>query len=361
MAKEKNKNQEGSKKKKFSRRKFLVRSGIGVGVALGVGYLTRPFWRRAIAHAVDTAPAVYIGDTKTPPIWFNITPDNRIILHSPKVEMGQGTFTSMAQMAAEELEVDMEKIEVIHAESETGNIDTFATGGSTSIASLWIPLRELAATMREMIKQEASTILGVAIDQLSLTNGVITGAGKSMTYGDIAKQVTEWNIPDVPTLKDKSTFKYIGKPVSRVDLKQKVMGAPIFGMDATMPEMLYGAVVRPEKIGAKFIDADISAAEGMPGVVKIVQEKDFVGVIANSWVEAHNAKNAIQANWKIERDWQLEDIKSMIEVGKGNPIVIQKSGKAKRILNNEENIITSEFKSPIGAHAQIEPLSLIHI
>ncbi len=355
MANNKSNEKEKQGKKKFSRRKFLVRSGIGVGVALGVGYLTRPIWRRAIAHAVDTAEAMYLGDTKTPPIWFNITPDNRIILHSPKVEMGQGTFTGMAQMAAEELEVDMEKIEVIHAASESGNLDSFATGGSTSIASLWIPLRELAATMREMLKQEASVILGTSVEKLSISNGIISGGGQSISYGDVAGKVKEWTIPDVPLLKDRSSFKHIGKPLPRVDLKQKVFGAPIFGMDASMPDMLYGAVVRPDKIGATYVDADISEAEGMAGVVKIVQEKDFVGVVATSWTAAHNAKEAIKANWQIDREWQLKDIESMIEVGKGDPIVIQKTGNAKRVLKNEEDVIIAEFKSPIGAHAQIEP------
>ncbi|MEM9921648.1 MAG: molybdopterin cofactor-binding domain-containing protein, partial [Bacteroidota bacterium] len=285
------------KKKGFSRRKFLIRSTIGVGVLLGTGYLTRSIWRRSIAEMANSAELPYSGDIKTPNIWFEITADNLVILQSPKVEMGQGTFTGLAQLAADELDIDMDQIKVIHAPSATGNIDGISTGGSTSISSLWQPVRELAATMREMLKNEAAKLAGVDVASLSVSKGIVSGGGQTITYGEIVKQVKEWTIPDTPKLKDLSEYKYIGKPIARVDLRGKVLGDPIFGMDATMPDMLYGAVARPTKIGATFVDADTSAAEGMPGVVKIVKEKDFVGVVATSRAAAHRAKEAIKVNW----------------------------------------------------------------
>ena len=343
------------KKKGFSRRKFIVRSAIGVGVVLGSGYLTKPLWQRSLAGAVDKAEGTYMGKGLTPPLWFEITTENQIILHSPKVEMGQGTFTGLAQIAADELEVATERIIVVHAESASGNLDGFSTGGSTSISGLWTPLRELAATMREMLRNEAAKLLETSPESLALDNGVFSGNGKTISYGEIAAQVTEWEIPETPELKPLQSRKEVGKGVPRLDLEEKVTGAPIFGLDATMTDMLYGAVVRPDRIGAKFKGADTSAAEKMPGVVKIVLEKDFVGVIANSRTQAENAKNAIQAEWKTDRNWTSEDIKKMIRVGQGNPFTIQKQGNPKRILNNEADIITAEYESPIGAHAQMEP------
>ena len=143
--------------KKVSRRQFLVRGGLGtIGIlALGTYALRNPL-RRVVAKEMNTADAPFMGNTDTPIIWFEITTDNLVILHSPKVEMGQGTFTGLAQVAADELEVSMAQMRVVHATSLSGNVDGFATGGSTSIASLWMPLRELAATMREMIKTEAA-------------------------------------------------------------------------------------------------------------------------------------------------------------------------------------------------------------
>lgn len=342
-------------KKKFSRRKFLVRSTIGVGVLLGTGYLTRSVWRRGIAGAINSAESPYLGNTKTPGIWFEITADNQVIFHCPKVEMGQGSFTGLAQIAADELEVEVDQMKVIHAASASGNLDAFATGGSTSISSLWVPLRELAATMREMLKQEAAKQLGVEVGSLSVKKGIVSANGQSKTYGEIVQQVQEWKIPKTPPLKDVKTYKFVGKPIQRVDLTDKVMGEPIFGIDATMPNMLFGAVARPDQIGATFVEADTSAAENMPGVVKIVKERDFVGVVATSRMEAENAKNAIKVTWDTSKVWQSQDIEQMIEVGQGTPYVIQKQGGAKRILKNEEGVITAAYKSPIGAHAQLEP------
>lgn len=323
---------------------------------LAVGtYLFRNPIRRGIASAINTGETPYMGNTSSPIIWFEVTSENEIVLHSPKVEMGQGTFTSLAQIAADELEVSMGQMKVVHANSDSGNLDGFATGGSTSVSSLWVPLRELAATMREMIKNKAADKMGVSSEQLSIANGVVSGGGKTMSYAEVVQDVSEWEVPDTPVLKDIKDYKFVGKPIPRVDLKDKVFGAPIFGMDATLPNMLYGAVVRSSTIGAKYVDADISKAKGMPGVIKVIQEPDFVGVVANSFIEAENAKKAIKVNWEVERNWQTSDIEAMIAVGKGVPFVIQKEGDAADLLSDGANIISYEYKSPIGAHAQLEP------
>ncbi|MCO6491116.1 MAG: xanthine dehydrogenase family protein molybdopterin-binding subunit [Phaeodactylibacter sp.] len=346
---------ESRNKKTFSRRKFIVRSAVGVGVLLGTGYFTRPIWRRSLAEMANSMEPSYLGDTETPQLWFEVTADNQVILHSPKVEMGQGTFTGLAQIAADELEVDIRQMKVVHAATATGNIDGLSTGGSLSISGLWQPLRELAATMREMLKNEAARILKMDAAALTVKEGVVSGNGQSLAYGDIVKTVTEWTIPDTPPLKGANAYQFVGKPIPRLDLRDKVIGAPIFGMDATMPDMLYGAVARPSAIGARYVSADTTEAEKMPGVVKVVKEKDFVGVVAKSRMEAENARNAIKVTWETGKKWQSEDIEEMIKVGKGEPFVIQKEGSAQNVLDNGENIITAEYKSPIGAHAQLEP------
>ncbi|APQ19170.1 xanthine dehydrogenase family protein molybdopterin-binding subunit [Maribacter hydrothermalis] len=340
-------------RKTGSRRRFLIRGGLGtVGVfALGTYLLRNPI-RRSVLGMVNSMDLTYMGETSNPMLWFEITKDNVILLYSPKVEMGQGIFTGLAQMAADELEVDIDKIEVVHASSASGNIDSFGTGGSTSIASLWQPLREMAATMREMVKHEAAKKLGVEIKNISVENGVVSANGKSLTYSNVVEGVTDWNIPDVPPLKEFSGFKYIGKPIPRVDLKAKVYGDPVFGMDAQMANMLYGCVVRPTKIGAKFISADTKKAENMPGVVKIVHEEDFVGVVATSLIEAENAKHAIEVVWDAPASLNTADITKIMTVGNGVSSIIQKEGDA---LKDEEDVYSLEFRTPIGAHAQIEP------
>ena len=269
--------------------------------------------------------------------------------------MGQGSFTGMAQIAAEELDVRVDQINVVHAETMLGNVDSFSTGGSNTISGLWQPLRELAATMREMLKNEAARQLQVDVASLSVEDGVISGNGQSLTYGDVVREVEEWTIPDTPALKPASAHKYVGKPIPRVDLRDKVVGAPMFGMDATMPDMLYGAVARPDVIGASYVDADTTAAETMPGVVQVVKENDFVGVVATSYQAAENAKNAIKVTWDTERVWQQADINAMIKVGQGTPVEIQRSGNPDRYLQDGDGLISEEYTTPIGAHAQIEP------
>ena len=171
------------KSRKVSRRKFLVRGGLGTIGVLALGtYVFRNPLRRSALEMAETLVVPYSGKGTKANLWFEVTAENKIILHSPKVEMGQGTFTGLAQMAADELDVNVEQIIVTAAETDTGIVDSLSTGGSLSIASLWTPLRELAATMREMIKAEAAKKLGVPIDVITTSDGMVTGEGKTSTY-----------------------------------------------------------------------------------------------------------------------------------------------------------------------------------
>lgn len=304
----------------------------------------------------ESAILPYQGDL-SPQIWFQITPENQIILHSSKVEMGQGSFTSLAQLAAEELEVAVEKIKVVHAETASGNVDGMSTGGSLTIPSLWNPIREMAATTREMLRQKAAEKLGVAATAVTLSDGVASAGSESLTYGEIVQDVTDWEFPDTPPLKDPKDFKYIGKPVPRVDLHDKVVGAPMFGIDVEVPDMLHASVVRPDRVDASLKSCDSSAAENMPGVVKIVREDDFVGVIAETHFQAEMARKALKVEWEVNQSWNLADVVAMTKVGQGEAVVIQKEGDTDDVFAQGEadEVLTLEFDSPIGAHAQIEP------
>jgi len=342
-------------RKGLRRRKFLKYSGAGLGLMLGGIWLARNPLRRKLFELGETMILSYQGDTSNPLLWMQVTPENTIVLHSSKVEMGQGTFTSLAQMAAEELEVDMDKITVVHAETGSGNIDGMGTGGSMSVASLWVPLREMAATLREMLRSKAAEKLGVKASALSLTDGVFQSGGNSLTFGEVVAGVQDWDIPDTPTLKEKSSFKCVGKPVPRVDLYDKVVGAPIFGMDAEFPDMLHASVVRANLIDATMSNFDTSEAEKMQGVVQIVKDDDFIGVVAHSRVEANNARLKIKFEQTPNAKWNLADVKERVMVGNGKKTVVQKEGKAVEDISGGGEIFTLEFRSPIGAHAQLEP------
>lgn len=343
-----------SKNKKVSRRKFLVRGGLGTLGVLALGtYVFRNTLRRGVLGMAETIIPPYSGTGTEANLWFEITQDNSVILHSPKVEMGQGTFTGLAQLVADELDVAIEQIQVIGAATATGIVDGMSTGGSLSIAQLWIPLREMAATMREMIKGEAAKKMGVDISGLSTSNGSVSGNGKTMTYAEVAAEVGEWEVPKTPALREPKSYQFIGKPVKRIDLAPKVFGDPIFGMDAEMPDMLHACIIRPEHIGAKFKSADTSQAEKMPGVVKVVQNDDWVGIIADTYPQALAAKRTITVNWDVPKKWTEEGIRELLRVGNGDEMVTQKAGSALDI--SDEEVVSMEFKSPIGAHAQMEP------
>jgi len=143
-----------NKKKGVKRRKFLKYTGAGLALMIGGTWLARNPIRRTIFEQGEKTVGPYMGDT-SPLLWVEISPENEILLHSSKVEMGQGTFTGLAQLVAEELEVTLDKIKVVHATTGSGNIDGLMTGGSYSIASLWMPLRKLGATMRVMLQSKA--------------------------------------------------------------------------------------------------------------------------------------------------------------------------------------------------------------
>lgn len=345
----------GKKQKKtgIKRRKFLKYTGVGLGLAAGITYFTRHQWRRVIFDLSESIVPPYAGSTK-PNVWFHITPDNQVILHSSKVEMGQGIFTGLAQIAADELDVDIKNIKVVHAATASGNVDTFATGGSTTIASLWQPMREMAATLREMIKNEAASKWGVSADTLSTASGIVSGNGQSMSYGEAVSNVSKWKMPDVPQLRPTSEYRYIGKPVARVDLSDKVHGAPIFGIDASIPGMVYGSVVRPTMVDATLESCDTSKAKNLPGVIAVIVEKDFVGVVAESYMQADIARRALKPIWKTNKPWHLAEVRDMIQVGRGDPTVVQTEGDVSDHWDDGE-YLEMIFDTPIGAHAQLEP------
>ncbi len=343
-----------SNNKKISRRKFLVRGGIGTlgVVALGTFVFRNPV-RRKMYELSETLIPPYAGTGTEANLWFEITKDNQVILHSPKVEMGQGTFTGLAQIAADELDVAMEQIQVIAAPTALGIVDRLSTGGSLSIASLWQPLREMAATMREMVKREAAAKMGVEGSSLTTSNGTVSGGGKRMTYAEAVANITEWELPGTPELRSTKNYNFVGKPIKRVDLEAKVLGNPIFGMDAEMPDMLHACIIRPEHIGATLKSVEAGEAQKMPGVVKVVEMDNWVGIIAASFPQALAAKNKVNVEWDTPKTWTEAALKDILQVGKGDKMITQKSGSA---LDAEaEGVVSMEFTSPLGAHAQIEP------
>ncbi len=342
--------------KSESRRDFLIKLSLGgTGIMVGMALESCNPMRRAMFNNLENvvAGANFNTENKIGPMaWLEITKDNQIILHSPKVEMGQGAFTGLAQLVAEELEVHLNQVTVVHATTAGRPIDPRSTGGSDSISGHWNTLRMISAKMRVMLLNNASKLLNVPVGSLRIENGIIKSDSGQITFGEIVEQSTEWIEPNDKDiiLKEKKDFKVIGQALPRVDLDLKIKGDPIYGIDMQFPDMLYGLVIRPPKIDTQFVSADTSVAVSMPGVVKIVQEENFIGVLAKSRPEAEMAARAVKIEWKTNKIWNQKDIDEIIKVGNSKSYLIQKEGKVP-----DGELIEENYSTCAGAHAQLEP------
>jgi isoquinoline 1-oxidoreductase subunit beta len=344
----------------FSRRKFLQRGAIVMGGSIVASYIGCSPMRRFAAQKVEGLDFPAVIDTFKPDFWFEVLADNTILMKSPKIEMGQGIFTGFAMMAAEELDVTLDQIKVEHASTKTGSIDALGTGGSNSTLSLYKPIREVAATMREMLKEAAAKKWGgVKASEIETANGLLTYGKNQATYAEIAKSTTDWHVPKTPKLRPAASFKYIGKEVKRVDLQAKVMGSAIYTMDAAFPDMLHALTLDSPYFEGKIKTIDTTAASKVEGVVKIIQEKELVAVVAKNRFAAEKALNAIAVTWDIPNAWQQADIEKMVTVGNGKEVNVQKDGSAKAMIaSNSTRVFRQEYRQPT-AHAQMEVFGAI--
>jgi isoquinoline 1-oxidoreductase subunit beta len=346
---------ENKEKKPFSRRKFLQRGAIVMGGTLVASYFGCSPMRRFAAKTAEGLDAPAVISSFKPDFWFEVLADNTILMKSPKIEMGQGIFTGFAMIAAEELDMTLDQIKVEHASTKTGSTDSLGTGGSNSTLSLYKPIREVAATMREMLKEAAAKKWGAKASEIITEKGTLTYGKNTATYAEIAQSTKEWKVPKTPPLRDASTFKYIGKDVKRVDLKAKVMGTAEYTMDASFPGMLHALTLDSPYFDGKIKTIDTSAAAKVDGVVKIIQEKDLIAVVAKNRFSAEKALNAIEVTWDVPKMWQQSDIESIVTVGNGKEVNVQKDGHAKSLIEkNQATVFRQEYRIPIAAHAQME-------
>jgi isoquinoline 1-oxidoreductase subunit beta len=354
-------NNDNKPKKKFSRRKFLTRAGIGLAGTVAALYFGRAPIRRGISGiAADLDLPSGVLDFNTD-MWFEINNDNTVTLKSPKVEMGQGIFTGFAMLAAEELDVVLDKIKVVHATSLNGAADLAGTGGSSSTTSLYKNIREVAATLRETLKLAAAKAWGIDPSVISTEDGVLTAGDKSITYAQLAQKTTDWQAAKTPALRPESQFKYVGKEQKRLDLRDKVLAKPIYGIDVDLPNMAYGAVLYSPFIGGKLKKVDTSEAKKATGVLTVLEEKEWVGVVANTRYAAEMAVEKIKADWDYPAKYSLKDVVETITVGKGNEVNVQKVGTviASVSVENEgiqnQSFLICDYRTPLGIHAGMEP------
>lgn len=341
---------------RLSRRQFLIGAGLaGGGLALGVLFGV-PEARLRIAESTDEGGGGFFTQSNDPLAWFEVSPDDSVTLIVPKVEMGQGVHTALKQIAVEELGIPWDGITVQQGTTSVGPQDSSGTSGSTSVSSSFTPLREAAATLREMLRAEAAVQLGQPVGSLAmLGTRFTTNGGGSITFGEIvANKAGEWEVPEEPApLKAISDYETVGKPVARLDIPGKVTGEVVYGYDVKLPGMKFGAVFRPPTVEGRLKSVDTTAAEQMPGVFKVVIQEDFAGVVAESRTQAWAAINELQAQWDEGRLWQQEELEELVTVGGPGGVTIQKEGNASRALRGEY-VITAEYRTPLMVQSPLE-------
>src|SRR6266542_4446791 len=232
--------------------------------------------------------------------WIRINADGSATIFTGKVELGQGILTALAQIAAEELDLPLERIKMISG--DTGRTPNEGqTAGSQSVENSGTALRMAGAEVRAILLDLAAKRFGVAADTLKVSDGVITAAdGRKVSYGELAAEADlkrEATAKVAP--KPATSHRIVGKSIPRFDIPAKVTGGAAYVQDIRLPGMVHGRVIRPPRYGSKLDSVDEAAARAMPGVVAVVRDGSFLGVVAEREEQAIGARAALlkSAKW----------------------------------------------------------------
>jgi CO/xanthine dehydrogenase Mo-binding subunit len=341
-------------------RRDLLRASVGLGGAFVLevgGFGCAP---GALPTAVQ--PSARPGDF-VPSAWLRITPDDRVVFTLDRVEMGQGTMTSHAQILADELEIDPSRfvIEMAHADRAYDNQDAQlglqSTGGSTSVKTSYDPLRRAGATAREMLRRAAAKRWDARLEDCRAQEGAVVHGptGRRLRYGELAAEAARQPIPEVK-LKPHEEHTWIGKSVTRLDGRMKVDGSGIYGIDVTVPGMVVAVVLRPPRLGARVVAVDDRAARALPGVVDVVRIPQGVAVVAARFWQAQRAAAAVEVKWTEGDTWVDSDALRRLYLDRvAQPgTVVRKEGDVDA-AERGARVVEGIYEVPYLAHATMEP------
>jgi isoquinoline 1-oxidoreductase beta subunit len=343
---------------KISRRSFIITSAaVTGGLALG---LELPFGPRVV-RAADGTPEINA--------WVVIRPDDTVVIRVARSEMGQGTITGLAQLVAEELECNWAKVtteyptpgESVKRKRVWGD---FSTGGSRGIRMSHEYVRKGGAAARMMLVQAAANQWGVPASECTAANSVIThkASKRRVSYGKVAEAAARLEPPkDVP-LKDPKEWKIIGKPVRRLDTRDKVDGSRVYGADLKLPGMLNASIRECPVFGGKVKSFDGAKASAMKGVRKVLKVGDTaVAVVADTWWQAKTALDQVSIEWDEGPNAKVSSasIAEMLKAGLDaeQAFVGNQSGDAKAGLAGAARKIEAVYAYPFQNHAPMEPMN----
>jgi len=345
------------------RRNFLK-----TGAVLGSGLLisfTIPGAKKAAAAGAASMLGPQSGAAFAPNAYLHITADNQILVYLAHAEMGQGIWTTLSMLIAEELDVDVNKMVVQHGDAwKPYNHTLFGiqiTGGSSTTYSEFDRYRKAGATARVLLVEAAAKKFGVSPAECKTENGVVTAGGKTATYGELATEAGTLTPPaDVP-LRDAKDWKYIGKGVKRLDTPAKINGTAKFGMDVQFPGMLTAVVLHAPVFGAKVKSMDAAKAKAIPGVKQVVQIPSGVAVLADNYWVAKKGRAALKVDWDLGPGAQVDSKAMLAEYKKlaqtpGAPA--SKAGNVDTGMSKAAKTVEAEYSFPYLAHAPMEPLNV---
>jgi CO/xanthine dehydrogenase Mo-binding subunit len=317
-----------------------------------------------VAFAAVPAPAARGSLKKYPRLdaWLRIGPDGTVTVFTGKVEIGQGILTAIAQIAADELDVDLARVRVTSGDTAQCP-DEGWTAGSLSIEDSGAAVRHAAADARRLLLELAAPRLAVAIDSLRVTDGTIDAGGRDhVTYWTLAAEhPLQRVVAASASPKPRNARRLIGTSVPRIDLPGKFSGARSFLQDVRLPAMLHGRVVRPPSPGARLLDFDEAAVRAMAGVRAVVRDGSFLGVVATREEQAIAARAALAAaaRWTEDAGWPLRSSSLTSDLRALPQRSISLSDVPAAVSTPVVKRLSAEYSRPFVAHASIGPSAAI--
>ncbi len=331
----------------------LTRRGLlEAGGALLVAFSTRPTFAQ---HAPTKLPGSLSVEPRLSG-WVRVAPDGAVTVFTGKAELGQGIRTALLQIAAEQLDLSPGQITLVTADTGRTANEGY-TAGSHSMQDSGTAIMNAAAEVRSILVQEAASRWGVEPATLQTGGGRVTAAdGRSLGYGELVETLTPDRLATPGSvLKDPAQYVVMGKPVPRVDIPAKVTGGAAYVQDLRLPGMVHARAVRPPTYGATLLKLDTTAVEAMPGVIKIVRDGSYLGVIAHGEWQAITAMRALQdaAVWSKGR--QLPEQATIFETIQALPseatVILDRKGDPAPATRT----LRARYLRPYGMHASIGP------
>ena len=337
------------------RRAFLVKSAaLTGGLTLGVRF---PAFAQAAASTAEGPEITH---------WIVIRPDDTVLIRIARSELGQGSFTGLAMLAAEELECDWGKVQAEYADvnehvRRNRIFGSMSTGGSRGIRDSQEYVRKGGAAAREMLVAAAAKEWGVSATECSAAKGVITHApsNRSTTYGKVAGAASQLEVPKEPKLKDPSQWTLIGTSPPRFDIPAKTTGKQIYTADVRLPGLLHASIAQCPVFGGKVKTFDDSKIKSMRGVKRVVRGEDWVAVVADNWWRANQALKRVSIEWDVGESGNVssESIMQFLRTGidaKEAPVA-RKDGDAEKAIVGAAKVVEAEYYAPYVNHATMEP------